>query len=232
MFTFLSAFRVLQYKSVNKMDERNLQTVIYPTLLRPDFNSLVNISQNMNSGLFVQTCIEQAARLFGSRNVNDMSVNIVEAPSTSSLANILDESSAPTSGGTTNRLSTISNSTPSQQTGGQAGLVAPTEVESSTPRVGLDDSYEMVHDEPSFSETVLSESGLESVLGSARSTGSSRQEKTSSRAEEAEYEMILEDFETAIWLVKEIQGSQLIGREVPEKNFSNDKNQWNDLGVG
>ena len=44
------------------MDTRNLQIVLYPTLMRPEFKSLSNISQNMNMALFVQTCIEQAER--------------------------------------------------------------------------------------------------------------------------------------------------------------------------
>ena len=46
------------------MDVRNLQTVLYPTLLRPNFDSLQNMTQNMNMGLFIQTCIEQSATIF------------------------------------------------------------------------------------------------------------------------------------------------------------------------
>jgi len=56
--------RVTEFKSVNKMDVRNLQTVLYPTLMRATFDSLINISQNMNMGLFIQTCIEQAGQIF------------------------------------------------------------------------------------------------------------------------------------------------------------------------
>ena len=97
-------------------------------------------------------------------NVQDMSVKITEAPSTSSLANILDEST--TVNTTSNRLSSISiTSTPQAPSGGEVGKnVPPSE---------LNDSYELVHDEPSFSETVLAESGLESAVSSARSDGSS-----------------------------------------------------------
>ena len=46
------------------MDVRNLQTVLYPTLMRANFDSLTNMSQNMNMGLFLQTCIEQADNIF------------------------------------------------------------------------------------------------------------------------------------------------------------------------
>ena len=46
------------------MDVRNLQTVLYPTLLRPNFESLQNMSQNINMGLFIQTCIEQSKHIF------------------------------------------------------------------------------------------------------------------------------------------------------------------------
>lgn len=56
--------RITEYKTVNKMDVRNLQTVLYPTLLRPNFDSLQNMSQNMNMGLFIQTCIEQSEHIF------------------------------------------------------------------------------------------------------------------------------------------------------------------------
>ena len=46
------------------MDVRNLQIIIYPTILRPVFESLQNMSQNMNMGLFIQTCIEQSDKIF------------------------------------------------------------------------------------------------------------------------------------------------------------------------
>lgn len=81
-----SSNRVSQHKQ-NKMDTRNLQVVLYPTLLRPDFKSLTNISQNMNMGLFIQTCIEQSQRIFDFKHDEEMPMpGMVEAPSTSSLA--------------------------------------------------------------------------------------------------------------------------------------------------
>ncbi|XP_066925474.1 rho GTPase-activating protein 5-like [Clytia hemisphaerica] len=169
--TMCHLHRVSLSSSSNMMDTRNLQIVLYPTLMRPEFKSLSNISQNMNMALFVQTCIEQAERLFGVSNVQDMSVKITEAPSTSSLANILDEST--TANITSNRLSSISiTSTPQAPSGGEAGK--------NLPPSELNDSYELVHDEPSFSETVLAESGLESVVNSARSDGSSSKKKADS----------------------------------------------------
>lgn len=68
--------RVSLYTKFNKMDVRNLQIIIYPTLLRPVFESLQNMSQNMNMGLFIQTCIEQSDKIFDDDlhqklNVND-----------------------------------------------------------------------------------------------------------------------------------------------------------------
>lgn len=93
------------------MDARNLQVVLYPTLLRPDFQSLQNISQNMNMGLFIQTCIEQTQHIFDAADdVDDESLpGMVEAPSTSSLAqnsnNLLDDSM---SSGEPKRLSSVS----------------------------------------------------------------------------------------------------------------------------
>ena len=110
-----------------------------------------------------------------------MSVNIVEAPSTSSLAHILDESTT-TANTSTKRLSTSSNSTPlppppTTVTSTGEGRNS-TGVNLEPGAVGLDDSYEMIQDEPSFSETVLSESGIESVVNSARSgPGTSRQKE-------------------------------------------------------
>jgi len=96
------------------MDSRNLQLVLHPTLMPSDVtnfgqNNIPNINiELMKKGLFIQTCIEQAERLFGAENVRDVSVNMVEAPSTSSLAQILDESTSSTSNN--KRLSALSNS--------------------------------------------------------------------------------------------------------------------------
>ena len=67
--------------------------------------------------------------------------------------------------------------------------------------VGLDDSYEMIQDEPSFSETVLSESGIESVVNSARSgPGTSRQQENveaSKQQEQTETSKQQENVETS-----------------------------------
>ena len=49
------------------MDARNLQIVLYPTLMRPNFesqNMALNMTQTMNGGLFIQTCIEQSRTIF------------------------------------------------------------------------------------------------------------------------------------------------------------------------
>ena len=132
-----------------------------------------------------------------------MSVNIVEAPSTSSLAHILDESTTTSNtNGKNKRLSTSSNSAPvpppnAAATGGGRNSTG-ANLEPGAPV--LDDSYEMIHDEPSFSETVLSESGIDSVVSSARSgPGTSRQqEDKKAKEEEEEDEMIYDEFETAI----------------------------------
>ena len=130
-----------------------------------------------------------------------MSVNIVEAPSTSSLANILDESSTTTNADSSvsNRLSNLSYSTPlpAGGTGGQPGTSLGVSVQAGA-ATDLDDSYEMIQDEPSFSETVLSESGMESVVGSARSGTSGTSRKEDKTEEDGHYEMIYDEFETAI----------------------------------
>lgn len=155
--------RVVEFKNDNKMVARNLQLVIHPTLMPSDVSVIghsnittINI-ELMKKGLFIQTCIEQAERLFGAANVRDVSVNMVEAPSTSSLAQILDESTSSNS----KRLSALSYSiaTPTSAAGG--GLDTP---QSTGGGKDLDDSYELLQDEPSFSETVLSDPGVESMI--------------------------------------------------------------------
>jgi hypothetical protein len=47
------------------MESRNLSTVIFPTLLRIEFESLKSIAGQMNFGLFIQTCIEKCEYFFG-----------------------------------------------------------------------------------------------------------------------------------------------------------------------
>ena len=54
------------------MDVRNLQTLLYPTLMRPAFDSLVNISQNLNLGLFIQTCIEHCDMIFDNKPTDNV----------------------------------------------------------------------------------------------------------------------------------------------------------------
>eukprot|EP00794_Sanderia_malayensis_P016836 gene16836-18534_t len=56
--------RVTDHKLHNKMDVRNLGICLFPTVMRPDFTNIATISQNMNMGLFIQTCIEQCDGLF------------------------------------------------------------------------------------------------------------------------------------------------------------------------
>ena len=57
--------RVTEYSETNMMYSRNLAIVIWPTLARPEITSFDNMSQNMNMGLFVQTCIENCVTMFG-----------------------------------------------------------------------------------------------------------------------------------------------------------------------
>ena len=51
------------------MDVRNLAICLFPTLMRPDFSNNATISQNMNMGLFIQTCMEQFDGLFESEEM-------------------------------------------------------------------------------------------------------------------------------------------------------------------
>lgn len=46
------------------MDSKNLQIVLYPTLMRPSFENMASSVLNINLGLFVQTCIEQSRIIF------------------------------------------------------------------------------------------------------------------------------------------------------------------------
>ncbi|XP_031562663.1 rho GTPase-activating protein 5-like isoform X2 [Actinia tenebrosa] len=57
--------RVTEYSHVNLMESRNLSTVIFPTLLRIEFESFKTMARQMNFGLFIQTCIEKCEYFFG-----------------------------------------------------------------------------------------------------------------------------------------------------------------------
>lgn len=156
--------RISQYKNTNKMDARNLQVVLYPTLLRPEFQSLSNMSKNMNMGLFVQTCIEQAERFFGAENVNSMPTNMVEAPSTSSLSQILDDSTVSIPENRLSSVSFINGFT------GAEGSVTSTD---GGAQIIDENPYETIRDGPSLSETVLSDPSVESALNLPKSDLSS-----------------------------------------------------------
>ena len=167
-----------------------------------------------------------------------MSVNIVEAPSTSSLAHILDESTT-TANTSTKRLSTSSNSTPlppppTTVTSTGEGRNS-TGVNLEPGAVGLDDSYEMIQDEPSFSETVLSESGIESVVNSARSgPGTSRhkenveaskqQEQTGTSKQQENYEASKQQEQTEISKQQEQTGTskQLKDKKTEDQDHEED----------
>ena len=58
------ACSVTEYSKENLMESRNLATVLFPTIIRPDFTSLQVIAPQMNYGLFIQTCIEKCEYLF------------------------------------------------------------------------------------------------------------------------------------------------------------------------
>ncbi|XP_048580829.1 rho GTPase-activating protein 5-like isoform X3 [Nematostella vectensis] len=56
--------RVTEYSKENLMESRNLATVIFPTILRTEFESLQTMARTMNYGLFIQTCIEKCEYMF------------------------------------------------------------------------------------------------------------------------------------------------------------------------